>query len=65
MRMRIIILALLLVFSYFLGQAHCQKKVVTKQVEVVKYVKAKEAKIMAQPHAVKSELLELMRRGQL
>ncbi len=65
MRLRIIILALLLIFSYFLGQSQCQNKIITKQVEVVKYVKNKEAEILAEPHAAQSELLELMHRGQL
>ncbi len=65
MQLRILILALLLIFSYFLGQSHCQNQIVTKQVKVVRYVKNKEAKILAEPHAAQSELLELMRRGQL
>ena len=65
MHLRIIILALLLSFSYFLGQSHCQNKIVTKQIEVVRYVKNKEAEIQAEPHAAQSELLELMRHGQL
>ena len=63
MYFRIIILAVLLLFSYFLGQSHCQNKIVTEQVKVVKYVKAQENKIMASAHSSKPELLELMRRG--
>ena len=65
MYFRIIILAVLLLFSYFLGQSHCQNKIVTERVKVVKYVKAQENKIMARAHASKPELLELMRRQQL
>lgn len=65
MYLRVIILALLLLFSYFLGQSHCQNKIITKEVEVIRYAKTQDNKIMAQPHAAKPELLELMRQQQL
>lgn len=65
MWMRIVVWALLLIFSYFLGQAHCQNQVVTQQIEVIKYVKTKQAEIVARPHAAKPELLKLMRDGKL
>lgn len=65
MYLRVIILALLLIFSYFLGQSHCQNKIITKEIEVVRYVKAQENKILSRPHASKPELLELMRQQKL
>lgn len=65
MYLRVIILALLLIFSYFLGQSHCQNKIITKEIEVVRYARSQENKILSRPHASKPELLELMRKQQL
>lgn len=65
MYLRVALFAGALILSYFLGQAHCQKQIVTKQIEVIKYVKNKQKEIWAEPSAAKSELLEFMRRGTL
>ena len=65
MYLRVIILAVLLIFSYFLGQSSCQNKIITKEIEVVRYVKSQENQILSRPHAAKPELLELMRNGKL
>ncbi len=60
-----LILAMLLLFSYFLGRSHCQVDTVIKEVEVVKYVKFKQEEILSRPNASKLKLLELMRSGEL
>ena len=60
---KVIILALLLLFSYFLGQSQCQVTASTQQLEEIKNVRKVEKKVLAQPSASKSELLKLMRNG--
>ena len=58
---KIILLALILIFSYFLGQSQCKIKTSTQKLKEVKYATLREKTIMAEPHADKFELLELMR----
>ena len=58
---KIAFLALAIIFSYFLGYSQCQIKISTEELKEVKYATQREKSIMAQPHADKSELLELMR----
>ena len=65
MLIRIIILALLLISAYFLGQSHCQTRTITKEIEVIKYVTTKQNKILSHPNADKHELLSLMHNNQL
>ena len=62
---KVILLAILLLFSYFLGRSHCQVDTKIKEVEVIKYVKSKQEEILSRPHASKLKLLELMRANKL
>lgn len=52
-------------FSYQLGRSHAKTEIITKQVEVVKYVEQKKSAVYSRPHAGRDTLLELMRRGKL
>ena len=45
---------------YLLGKAHTETKIITKQVEVIKYVEQQRAKIQAIPNADRASLLKLM-----
>lgn len=65
MFMRIIILILAIICCYFLGLSHCQNEITATRLKEVKNVQKKTAVIQAVPHASRSELLELMRRGKL
>ena len=49
--------------GFFYGKNQIKTKIVEKQVEVIKYVAQKRAKIQAKPNANRDELLELMRSG--
>ena len=51
--------------GFFYGKNQLKAKIVEKQVEVIKYVAQKRAKIQAMPNANRDELLELMRDGKL
>lgn len=57
--------AALCTLSYHLGKSNARIQIVTKQVEVVKYVEKKKAAIYSKPHANRSDLLKLMREGVL
>ena len=58
-------MAVACVLSYQLGRSHSRLQIVTKEVEVIKYVSAQCHKIASQPNLERNALLELMRRGQL
>ena len=62
---RIAGIILLLLFAYFLGHSNCQTQILTKETEVTKYVSKQNQKITSAPHAGKSDILKLMRTGQL
>jgi len=53
----ILVLCLL---SYILGLSHMKNKVVTKEVEVIKYVDKQKAQIHSRPNASRDTLLGLM-----
>lgn len=55
----------LVLFSYFLGRSHAKTKVITEQIEVIKYVEKKKSKIYGSPNIGRNNLLELMRKNQL
>ncbi|MBQ8671036.1 MAG: hypothetical protein IJ525_00770 [Alphaproteobacteria bacterium] len=69
--MRIIVIVWLLSIlyagfgGYFYGKKQAKTQIVEKQVEVIKYVAQKRAKIQAMPNANRDELLMLMRSGNL
>ncbi|MBQ9235128.1 MAG: hypothetical protein IJ184_01495 [Alphaproteobacteria bacterium] len=65
MIIKVLIYALIIIFSYFLGYANSKVITLEKQVEVIKYVHTKQNRILSAPHAAKPELLELMRGGLL
>ena len=61
-------LILVLIFGvgcYFLGKAHTETKIITKQVEMIKYVEQKREQIYMRPNADRSSLLKLMRNEKL
>ncbi|MBQ9034791.1 MAG: hypothetical protein IJ099_02365 [Alphaproteobacteria bacterium] len=51
--------------GYLYGKSQVKTQIIEKQVEVIKYVAQKRAKIQARPNAHRDELLELLRNGQL
>lgn len=65
MCVRIGLVVALIGLSFWLGRTDCQKTTAFKQIREIKYVAFQKAEISARPHAAKSELLELMRRGKL
>lgn len=65
MKLKVIIYAFVLLFSYFLGYSQAKVQIIEKQVEVIKYVDLQKSKIQASPHASKSDLLKLMRHSKL
>ena len=65
MYLRIILLIMVFVSVYIIGYSNCHNKVVSKQIEVIKYVRKENAKIISRPNALKPELLELLRSNKL
>lgn len=51
--------------GYLYGKSRAKTQIVEREVEVIKYVAQKRAKIQAQPNASRTELIELMRKGEL
>ena len=66
-----IVFLLVLYFLWGIGQsrqavkAECEKEIIIKEVEVIKYVQKEKAKIYARPHAGRSDLLRLMHENKL
>ncbi|MBE6452993.1 MAG: hypothetical protein E7012_05855 [Alphaproteobacteria bacterium] len=65
MIIRLVILIILGTLSYLLGRSHSQIKVITEQIEVIKYVEQQKSKIHSRPNATRSELLKLMQNNML
>lgn len=62
----IIVTVFALIFgAYCLGRSHAKIEVITKRVEVIKYVEKKKAAIYSKPNLERPALLELMREGKL
>ena len=51
--------------GYLCGKSRVEKQIVKQEAEVIRYVAKKRAKIQSQPNAPRTELLELMRKGEL
>lgn len=51
--------------GYLYGKSQVKTQIIEKEVEVIKYVAQKRAKIQARPNASRTELIELMRKGEL
>ena len=51
--------------GYLYGKSQAKTQIIEKEVEVIKYVAQKRAKIQARPNATRTELIELMRKGEL
>lgn len=51
--------------GYLYGKSRVKVQIIEKQVEVMKYVAQKRAKIQAEPNADRTELLKLMHAGTL
>lgn len=65
MIIRIIVLVTLGLMCYVLGCSHAQTQVVTKQIEVIKYVEQKKSQIHSRPNASRDILLKLMQDDKL
>ena len=68
--MKIILSAICVVVAafsggYMCGRSQAKTQIVEREVEVIKYVAQKRAKVQAQPNADRTELIELMRKGKL
>lgn len=68
--MKIVVLCLMMSVlttygGYLYGKSQAKTQIIEKQVEVIKYVAQKRAKIQARPNAHRDELLELLRNNQL
>ncbi|MBE6445633.1 MAG: hypothetical protein E7019_06285 [Alphaproteobacteria bacterium] len=59
------IIFLLCFLSFCLGNMRAQTKIITKEIEVIKYVDQKKAQIHSRPNANRDALLSLMRKGEL
>lgn len=55
----------LVAFAYFLGRSHAKTKIITEQIEVIKYVEKKKSEIYGRPNVGRDNLLELMHKNQL
>lgn len=51
--------------GYYYGKSQTKTQIITREVEVIKYVAAKRAKIQSLPNASRTELIELMHKGLL
>ena len=64
----VVILAMIttLCFAFYkLGKSNAKIEIVTKEIEVIKYVEKKKANIYTKPNASRSELIKRMRNGML
>lgn len=57
--------AALVAASYIFGVSRTKTEILTKKVEVIRYVERKKSEIYARPNADRNALLELMRKGKL
>lgn len=60
-----IIICVLMFGAYCLGKSRAKTEIITKRVEVIKYVEKKKAAIYSRPNLERSALLGLMREGKL
>ena len=51
--------------GYLYGKSQAKVQIVEHEVEVIRYAAQKRAKIQAEPNASRTELIELMRKGEL
>lgn len=51
--------------AYFWGKSQAKTEIITKKVEVIKYVEKKKAAIYSKPNLERTALLGLMREGKL
>ena len=51
--------------GYLYGKSQTKTQIIEKEVEVIKYVAQKRAKIQSHTNASRTELIELMRKGKL
>ena len=61
----IFVICALLCGAYYLGKSQAKTEVITRRVEVIKYVEKKKAAIYSRPNLDRSALLVLMREGKL
>lgn len=62
---RILIIIALCVLSYGLGRSHAKTKIITQEIEVIKYVKEQKALVHSRPNASRDTLLNLMHNNKL
>ena len=65
MIIRISLIIMLCALSYGLGRSHAKTKIITQEVEVVKYVKEQKALLHSRPNASRDTLLNLMYNNKL
>ena len=61
----ILLVIALVTGAYFLGKSQAKTEIITKKVEVIKYVEKKRATIYSKPNLERTTLLGLMREGKL
>ena len=61
----ILLVMALVIGAYFFGKSQAKTEIITKKVEVIKYVEKKKAAIYSRPNLERRALLELMREGKL
>lgn len=61
----ILLVMALAMAAYFLGKSQAKTEIITKRVEVIKYVEKKKAAIYSKPNLERTALLGLMREGKL
>ena len=61
----LLFVCVLVAFAYFLGRSHAKTKIITEQIEVIKYVEKKKSEIYGRPNVGRDNLLELMHKNQL
>ena len=59
------LIAALCLVCLLLGKSRAETKIVTKQIEVVKYVEKKKAEIYSAPNAQRDDLVRLFNTGKL
>ena len=61
----VLLVLALIIGAYFFGKSQAKTEIITKRVEVIKYVEKKKATIYSKPNLGRTNLLELMREGKL
>lgn len=63
--LKIGVVFLLCLASYFVGLQNAKTKFITKEVEVIKYVTQEKSKIYSKPNATRDDLIQLFKSNKL